>query len=123
MQICRPHCHSTGQREQTVKNSRRAGISGTIPSTFFFFPSLFTIDIIIESVLCSQVLQQEQEKEMHELEKAMEEQQFVHEDSIRAIKIQFIKDQKSAEDNSVVNVKEMVSKINKVPKYFKSIFL
>lgn len=44
----------------------------------------------------------------------MEEQRFAHQNNIRSIKIQFIRDKKVAEDISEVTIKEMASAINKV---------
>ena len=44
----------------------------------------------------------------------MEEQKFAHENSIIAIKIQFIKDKKAAENYTEVMIKEKASEINKV---------
>lgn len=61
-----------------------------------------------------QALQREQEEEIAALEKEVEEKRFQHETRIRALKTQFLKEQKSFEKEAELRVRTMAEKADKV---------
>ena len=61
-----------------------------------------------------QALKREQESEIHQLEHQLEVERFAHQDKIRAIKTQFLKQKRQLEEASEAKVKEMAAHANKV---------
>ena len=61
-----------------------------------------------------QVLQKEQESEIELLEQQLEEERFAHEDKIRSIKTQFLKDKRQLEESSEARIREMAIHANKI---------
>ena len=60
------------------------------------------------------VLQKDQEAEIQQLEQQLEEKRFSHEDKIRSIKTQFLKEKRILEEASDNKIKEMAVHANKV---------
>jgi hypothetical protein len=60
------------------------------------------------------VLQREQESEIHQLEHQLEEERFAHEEKIRSIKTQFLKEKRMLEEVSEAKIREMTAHANKV---------
>lgn len=75
---------------------------------------LFTCLPILSSHLNHQVLRTEQDSEIEQLEHQLEEERFIHEDKIRSIKTQFLKDKRILEESSEGRIREMAAHANKV---------
>lgn len=61
-----------------------------------------------------QVLQKEQESEIRQLEHQLEEERFVHEEKMRSIKTQFLKEKRVLEEASEAKIREMNVHAHKV---------
>ncbi len=61
-----------------------------------------------------QLLQEEQEDKIQKLEQQLNEERFAHEDKIRSIKTQFLKEKRTLEEASRTKIKEMADVANKV---------
>ena len=80
-----------------------------------------TLNLIIVAVnwmiiitLYLQALQLEQEQEIAQLEKEVEELSFQHENKIRAYKTQFLKEKKAYEESATARIKNMAEQASKV---------
>ena len=60
------------------------------------------------------MLQKEQDSEIQQLEHQLEEERFAHEEKIRAIKTQFLKEKRLLEEESEAKIREMTAHANKV---------
>ena len=67
---------------------------------------------------CLQTLQSEQEDEIAKLEKEVEEKQFQHENRIRMLKTQFLREQRAFEKEAETRVQAMAERADKVKKPF-----
>ena len=65
-------------------------------------------------LLHAQALQREQEKEIMKLERELEERKFQHENQIRSLKTQFLKDKQAYEERAEAQVRAMANKADKV---------
>ena len=61
-----------------------------------------------------QALKNEQDKEIKRLEQLLEEEKFAHENKIRAIKTQYLKEKRALEEEAETKIKEMANSANKV---------
>lgn len=63
---------------------------------------------------CTQSLQQEQEQEISRLERQLEEMRFRHEDRIRGLKTQFLRDKRAFEEATEDRIRAEAQRANKV---------
>lgn len=63
-------------------------------------------------------MQSEQEDEIAKLEKEVEEKRFQHENSIRMLKTQFLREQRAFEKEAETRIQAMAERADKVKKPF-----